>query len=213
MLIDLHVHSRVSPCSRLSLNDILVHATGRGLDGICITDHHSMQALEQITPGLQSNGLRVFVGQEYSTDDGDFLIFGAPEALPQGMSARVLLAAVAGMGAAAVAAHPLRPQRSTSEFVVRERLCRIVESVNGRNSASANLGMEKWRRRYDLIECAGSDAHTLEELGKTRTRFQIPIDTTADLVHALNSGLCSPWPVVPSPVLNPIVSSPVAQQP
>ena len=73
--------------------------------------------------------------------------------------------------------------------------------------------MDQWRRRYDLIECAGSDAHTLEELGRIRTRFEVPINSTDELVRALNAGLCSPWPLVPSPVaLSPIAPSPVARQ-
>jgi len=193
MLIDLHVHTHFSSCGRLSLPEILEHAGQRGLDGVCITDHHSVQALERITPGLQPNGLRLFVGQEYSSDHGDFLIFGPSAALPQGLTVQALLAAVARIGGAAVAAHPFRPQRPTSEFIVRDKLCRIVESVNGRNNAAANQSITQWRRQYDLIECAGSDAHTLEELGKAKTRFHIPIDSTADLVYALNRGLCAPY--------------------
>jgi predicted metal-dependent phosphoesterase TrpH len=192
MLIDLHVHTRISACSRLRLDEILKHAAGRGLDGVCITDHHSVQALAQITPGLQPNGLRLFVGQEYSTDHGDFLIFGLRDALPPGLGAKALLAAVAAQGGAAVAAHPFRPQRPISDFIIHDGLCRIVESINGRNSAAANQGMAAWRRRYDLIECAGSDAHSLEELGKVKTRFHCAIDSTADLVQALNRGQCAP---------------------
>lgn len=192
MLIDIHVHTRYSACSRLLMEEILEHAAGRGLDGVCITDHHSMQALERITPGLQSNGLRLFVGQEYTTTQGDFLIFGPLTALAPGMTARELLTAVARTGGAAVAAHPFRPQRPIAESVVREKLCRIVESINGRNSAADNQKLIRWRQKYDLIECAGSDAHSLEELGKVKTRFLTPIDSTTDLVRALNNGLCSP---------------------
>ena len=152
-----------------------------------------MQVLGQITPGLQPNGLRLFVGQEYSSSHGDFLIFGPRSAFPQGLTAQALLAAVAQSGGAAVAAHPFRPQCPTSEFIVRDKLCRIVESVNGRNSPAANQDISQWLRRYDLIECAGSDAHTLEELGKVKTRFLVPIHSTTDLVNALNKGLCAPY--------------------
>ena len=192
MLIDIHVHTCISACSRLELDEILEHAANFGLDGVCITDHHSVQALERITPGLQPNGLRLFVGQEYSSDDGDFLIFGPLTSLPEGLSAQALLSTVAHQGGAAVAAHPFRPRRPLSEFVIRDGLCRIVESINGRDSAAANQGIEQWRRKYDLIECGGSDAHTLAELGKVKTRFHVPINTTNQLVRALNSGLCSP---------------------
>ncbi len=193
MLIDLHVHTQFSACSRLSLDEILEHAADRGLDGVCLTDHHSVQALGQITPGLQPNGLRLFVGQEYSSDHGDFLIFGPQTALAPGLTAQALLSSVANAGGAAVAAHPFRPQCPIPEFIVREKLCRIVESVNGRNSLAANHSVAQWLRRYDLIECAGSDAHTLEELGKAKTRFHLPIDSTTDLVNALNKGLCAPY--------------------
>lgn len=192
MLIDLHVHTCASPCSRLPLDEIISNAAACGLNGVCITDHHSVDALRHIVPGKQSNGLQVFVGQEYSTRHGDFLIFGPQAPLPAGLSAEQLMADVARQNGIAVAAHPFRPQRAVSEFIIRKGLCRIVESVNGRNSPAANHDVEQWRRRYNLVECAGSDAHTLEELGKAKTRFQVPIHTTDDLIHALKKGLCIP---------------------
>ena len=193
MFFDLHVHSDISPCSNLPLDQILENAGKRGLDGVCITDHHSVLARRQIKEGLQTNGLRVFVGMEYHTADGDFLLFGAPDDLPEGIDAPRLLRSVAQAGGAVVAAHPFRRARPVSESVIRNNLCRIVESVNGRNSDSENQQVALWRRRYDLVECAGSDAHTLAELGKLKTRFTVPINTMADLVHALNRGFCAPY--------------------
>lgn len=192
MLIDLHVHTCASTCSQLPLDKIISNAAARGLNGVCITDHHSVDALHHIVPGRQSNGLQVFVGQEYSTRHGDFLIFGPQSPLPTGLTVKQLMANVAQQNGVAVAAHPFRPQRAVSEFIIREGLCRIVESVNGRNSAVANCKVKQWRRRYNLIECAGSDAHTIEELGRAKTRFTIPIHTTDDLIHALKNGLCAP---------------------
>jgi len=52
--------------------------------------------------------------------------------------------------------------------------------------------VDAWRQKYTFVECAGSDAHSLEELGKIKTRFQVPLNTPADLVLALNKGLCAP---------------------
>ena len=192
MLIDIHVHTSASPCSRLRLDEIMEHAAGHDLDGVCITDHHSVQAMHRIDPGPQPNGLRIFIGEEYTTDQGDFLIFGPERALPPGLAAPELLSLVDHLGGAAVAAHPFRPGRSVSESIVRTGLCRIVESVNGRNSDAANRQIGLWRSQYPLIECAGSDAHSLEELGKTKTRFRTRIDSTADLVRALKNGHCAP---------------------
>ena len=76
MLIDIHVHSTVSMCSSLSPADIIENGRACGLDGVCITDHDSTAVLSQIEEGFQSNGLLVLVGMEYTTPQGDFLVFG-----------------------------------------------------------------------------------------------------------------------------------------
>ncbi len=192
MLIDLHVHSQYSGCSRLTVDEIMRHARGKGLDGVCITDHHSEQARELIPERPLDDGLRVFVGQEYETGEGDFLVFCPGVELPANLSAEQLLAAVRSAAGAAIAAHPLRAGRPTAEFIVQQGLCGIVESVNGRNTPAENQRLDAWRRKYRLIECGGSDAHSLEELGKAKTRFHVPVNTTADLIRALNQGLCAP---------------------
>lgn len=192
MLFDLHVHTRLSTCSELSLDEIITHAPQLGLDGVCITDHHSFQARQQLASKTIPDELCIIVGTEYRTPDGDFLVFGPWAHLPSGLSARQLLAEVADQGGGAVAAHPFRRQAPVSEFVVQEGLCRTVESINGRNSRDENQQLKKWRKAYNVVECAGSDAHSLPELGKSVTRFDIPIHSDADLIYALNNGLCTP---------------------
>lgn len=192
MYFDLHVHSVFSSCSRLETRDILTHAKERGLSGVCITDHHSMSAAQEIREGVQKNGLCVIFGMEYSTSDGDFLIFGPFEEIDPGFSAPNLLRHVHAAGGAAVAAHPFRAARPVSEEVLRDGFCHIAERVNGRNSAWENHQAEEWFRRYSLIGCGGSDAHSLEELGKAGTFFSCPIRSRAELISALKQGKCRP---------------------
>ncbi len=192
MLIDLHVHSSASPCSNLGLDDILQHAAGRGLDGVAVTDHHCLEVLNTVDPGRQPNGLFLFVGQEYQTEEGDFLVFGPTAPMDPDLAARQLLDAVADAGGVAIAAHPLRQARPTAEYLLRHKMCSIVESINGRNQPWENRGAGRWQARYDLTACGGSDAHSLEELGRAATRFHDPVHTTADLIHALRQGRCEP---------------------
>ena len=71
-------------------------------------------------------------------------------------------------------------------------LCEIVESMNGRNTVLENQQVEGWTSRYALSQCGGSDAHALEELGNSLTRFSVPVRSRNDLIKALNSGLCRP---------------------
>jgi predicted metal-dependent phosphoesterase TrpH len=192
MLIDMHVHTTVSPCSRLTLEDILTHSRRRGLDGVCITDHGSMAAARILREGRQPDGLYVFFGLEYATPEGDFLIIGPFDELAPHLSARRLLDRVAAAGGVAIAAHPFRGGRPVREDLIREGRCRIVESLNGRNKAVENRAVDGWRRRYDFTECAGSDAHCLAELGRVRTRFGQRVETRGQLVRALQRGVCAP---------------------
>jgi len=194
MLYDLHVHSSISPCSNLSLHDIVHQAQEKGLDGVCITDHDTMAAGQLVTEGVQDNGLVVIIGQEYTTRQGDFLLFGPYQDLPLGLRAEKLLEHVQATGGAAVGAHPFRKGRSVDSVLIRSGLCRIIEQENGRNSALENTQTQAWIARYPLIPVAGSDAHSLEELGRFPLRFPSPIHSRMDLISALNSGQGIPVP-------------------
>jgi hypothetical protein len=189
MILDMHVHSSLSPCSRLHPLDILRSARSRGLDGVCITDHHSMEAQTMIREGVQADGLCVIIGQEYSTLEGDFLLFGSYEALPRGLDARGLLRHVRETGGAAVAAHPFRAGRGTASWVLESGSCLYAEGENGRNSVQENRTAREWLSRCGLAALAGSDAHRLRELGGVATRFEYPIRSRLELIHALK-GQC-----------------------
>jgi predicted metal-dependent phosphoesterase TrpH len=192
MLFDLHVHTVLSPCSNINIEQIVLRAKEHGLDGVCITDHHTMDIRHLLTEGIQKNGLCVLFGMEYSTPQGDFLLFGPFEDLAPNLDADLLLSAVRDHGGAAVAAHPFRKARPTDERLVRNGLCHAVECVNGRNTSHENSAVEQWIQRYRLTQCGGSDAHTLDELGTFATRMLNPIQTRADLIQALRGGLCRP---------------------
>ena len=191
MLIDLHVHSAISPCSRLSVRDIIEKGRACGLDGVCITDHDTMAVLAQITEGFQSDGLLVLVGQEYTTPQGDFLVFGDVEGLAPNMSGRELLSAVEGVGGAAIAAHPFRGWRP-ADVSVLEHSRPVIEVENGRNAEPENVMAAALARKLDLVSVAGSDAHSLNELGRFPTHFTAPVRSRADLVRALREGRCTP---------------------
>ncbi len=192
MKIDLHVHTIISPCSKLSIDDILDRAMAKGLDGVCITDHNSMAARHWIREGVRAGGLCVLFGMEYDTGTGDYLIFGPFEDISPGMTDIQLLETVRGAGGAAVAAHPLRAGRPAREQVFREGLCHVAETLNGRNTPVENFETRRLCREYGLIRTGGSDAHAPEELGRHATRFHMPIQSRSDLIFALNHGLCHP---------------------
>jgi predicted metal-dependent phosphoesterase TrpH len=192
MIFDIHVHTSISACSSIHPDELIGHARNLGLDGICITDHETLDVTKYITEGLQSNGLLVIIGMEYETTDGDFLIFGPYEDLKSGLDAVSLLTHIRQTGGAAIGAHPFREDRPLNENLIKDNYCTIIESANGRNNGEDDKKLSLWRNKYSLFEVGGSDAHSLKELGRTSTRFTIPITSRSDLIQALHEGLCSP---------------------
>ncbi len=192
MLFDIHIHTNLSPCSVLGTDTLLESAALAGIDGICVTDHQTMNIRHHLTEGRQENGLTVIFGMEYTTADGDFLIFGPYEELPKNMAADDLLIHVRNTGGVAVAAHPFRKIRPVSEHPIAAGLCPAMESVNGRNTVIENLQASQWRNRYHLVETGGSDAHSPAEVGRVVTRFETPIHNRQDLIDAIRDGRCRP---------------------
>lgn len=192
MNFDFHVHTTLSSCSQLALDDIVSQARQRGLDGVCITDHDTMAVRHQIREGIQDNGLCLIFGMEYATRDGDFLLFGPYEELTLGLSAQQLLEHVQHTAGVAVAAHPFRRCRATSEHLIEKELCHIVEGVNGRNSNEENLPVANWQKRYAIKQVGGSDAHTLAELGRVPTQLTKRVTSRDEFVQALRHGNFKP---------------------
>lgn len=198
MLIDLHVHTAISPCSVLAIETVLEVSRQRGMDGVCLTDHDTMAAARHVREGVQDDGFVVIVGMEYTTPQGDFLIFGPFEDIAPGMDAEDLLPFVHGQGGAAVGAHPYRGWRPAEESLFEQGACAVVEGVNGRNAAPENLRAQALARKLGLSMTGGSDAHRIDELAKFPTRFPERIESRDDLVRALLAGRCQPaWLIEP----------------
>ena len=138
MLFDVHVHTTHSSCSALAIEEILLNARSRGVDGVCITDHNTMNVRNDIVEGIQDDGLCVIIGMEYDTPDGDFLLFGPIEDLRPGLDAEEVLHIVSERGGVSIAAHPFRQDRPVAESVMQKGLCRVIEGINGRNSEFEN---------------------------------------------------------------------------
>lgn len=192
MRFDLHVHSAISPCSRLQPDEIIATAGQRGLAGICITDHDTMAVRNYLREGIQENGLCVIFGMEYTTSQGDFLLFGPFEGLRPGLDATEILCHVEAVGGVAVAAHPFRKNRATAECLIDMGLCGIVEGINGRNQPNENHSVSLWTKRYGVKTVGGSDAHTPMEIGRMVTRFSSAIQSRNQLIAALKGDDFSP---------------------
>lgn len=68
-LVDLHIHSLLSPCGSLEMSPVVIvdKAVKAGLDAIALTDHNSLRQLRETARYGATRGLKVFIGVEITT--------------------------------------------------------------------------------------------------------------------------------------------------
>ncbi|WP_428559662.1 MAG: PHP-associated domain-containing protein [Solidesulfovibrio sp. DCME] len=188
MRFDLHVHTELSPCSRLTVAQIRRQARLLGLDGVCLTDHDTMAAAHLVREGLQDDGLCLIIGLEYATAEGDILLFGPLEDLPPGLSARRVIGLARSLGGVAIAAHPFRTWRPAGPGILDHPGLSGLEVRNGRNRPEENAAAARFAAERNLPALAGSDAHSLDELGRMPLEVDAVVRGRADFVAALLAG-------------------------
>lgn len=194
MIIDIHVHTaEFSGDSELNVEAALGRARDMGMGGICLTDHESMGHAPARRELERRFGLKVFVGAEILTRQGDLLVFGLdslPGPLPE---AGDLIASVEALGGVAVSAHPFRDNgRGMGKRMGDYPLLHGVEAFNGNTDHGANMEALLASRVLDLPVLAGSDAHFLSRLGVFATRFPDSVRDMTDLTEAIRVGEVEP---------------------
>lgn len=188
MLIDLHCHTRpLSACSALTIDVLIEAALAMGLDGVCLTEHDRAWDARELEQVRAISPLSVFSAVELTTDLGHVLAFGLPGPDCFSPVARDVFEAAISSGALLYLAHPardglLKVTRETVEYFAS------VESQNGSDSKLQNLAASGLARGFRLPGVAGSDAHTIDEVGRAATRFNAPIRSDRELLDALRSG-------------------------
>jgi predicted metal-dependent phosphoesterase TrpH len=192
MIIDMHIHTRFSPCSGMRIKHLVGKAKERGLNGICITDHDTTASLTAFQNIYNETGICIIVGLEYTTQEGDFLVFCPTKYFSMGMGAEDLLQWAEKEGAIVIPAHPFRKSRPADPAILKS--FNIIERLNGRNHPSENEACKAWLKQYGngTRTVGGSDAHTPDEIGRVVTVFEKDICSIEDLIRELRSGHYSP---------------------
>lgn len=184
----MHIHTRFSPCSIIRVKQLSGEIRRSGIDGLCITDHHTAAARGSVTSLSNTGGITIIVGIEYSTDQGDFLVFGPIDTIPRDLDALHLLRWVEKEGGVVIPAHPFRASRPADPTIL-DRFD-IIEVLNGRNRTRENDLCREWigARGNNKKVIGGSDAHTPEEIGNVVTVFKKNIYSCEDLIRELRDG-------------------------
>jgi predicted metal-dependent phosphoesterase TrpH len=200
MRIDLHIHtSPRSACSHLGLEALIQEAGRLKLDGICLTEHQVVWTPEEADNLALEAGIKIFRGNEFTTNQGDILVFGFDKDIKELLTIQELRDAVKGTDGFMIAAHPFRgfktfgigQLRMTVEQACRRKVFEFVDAVeigNGKLSDDENEMARRVAEKLGLPGTGGSDAHRVDEIGKWITVFENAIRSERVLVEELQAG-------------------------
>lgn len=194
MWIDMHMHEKTfSPDSFLSLEEIVNAAKGRGLDGICITDHDSIGLREYAEQYSKETGFPIFVGVEYYSLEGDIVAFGIDKLPEDRIDAQTFVDYVKKNGGICFSAHPFRNNnRGLKENLDWIRGLDGVEVLNGSTDREANNRAYEYAKRLGLQTVASSDCHTLDKIGCYATFFPERISCVKEMIKAFQEQVLRP---------------------
>lgn len=186
--LDLHVHTCYSCDATTTLKEVLTQSRKRGLDGVAITDHDTVEGARKLA---RSDEIVVIPGVEVSSLQGHILGLNITRPIPLGLDVRETIRRIHDAGGVAVAAHP-------SVFYKRMmgRVASNFDAIEVINASAFPFSLSTYLNRrlasgLDLAQTAGSDAHYVSEIGFAYTLVDAD-EEVDEIVQAIKRGATVP---------------------
>jgi predicted metal-dependent phosphoesterase TrpH len=189
---DFHVHTRYSMDCEMELEDIIKRCQKMEIGCVAITDHGTVEGalkMQEIAP------FKVIAGEEVLTDSGEIMGLFLKETVPSNISVDEAISRIKDQGGLVCLPHPFDPLRGlTMDLEEVDKLAPRVDIVEVFNARSpTNSPAEKaldYVLRHEIPGTAGSDSHTLGEIGRTFVEID-DFDTPDQLLEVLRHGTIS----------------------
>ena len=200
MRIDMHLHTRQSFDCLSEPIAVLETAIERGLDRICITDHNEIDTALWMKERYPD---RIIVGEEVKTAEGvDVIGLYLTERIPKGTPAVETCDRIHDQNGVVYVPHPYARGKGGGGRLL-PTIAAQIDAIEGFNARLHNPEMNEravaYARDAGLPLGAGSDAHTLAEIGRAYVTLRAFDDDPRSLLAALRQGTIggdtSPWSV------------------
>jgi len=169
MKIDLHIHTKNSSCSNLTIKQIIKKAKEKGIGCIAITDHNILTKIPE------QNEIIIIPGEEISSSEGHIIALNIKEEIPPNLSALETIKKIREQGGFVILPHPLDKRRNGVLAKCNPNIAKeadAIEIINGRSINRHNKTAQKFAKENDIISIAGSDSHFTDEIGKVYTEIK-----------------------------------------
>ncbi len=186
---DLHVHTCYSMDCRTPLELVIARCLKAGINCLAIADHNTIAGalkLKEMAP------FKVIVAEEILTSAGELMALFLTEEVPKGLSPEETIARIRGQGGLVGIPHPFgRSPRQNFSKLLSEGILPQVDIIEVFNSRTLfpSSSAKAWRlvRAHGLAASAGSDAHTVGEIG--RAYVEMPeFNGPDDFLNCLSQG-------------------------
>jgi hypothetical protein len=166
--VDCHLHTMASGDSNLTMEELADRAQATGLDVVFVTDHNVTEAAMAATQ--RDLGVRIIVGEEIRTPDGDVIGLFLTERVPYVLPLAEVTARIRAQSGLVYVPHPFDLIRSSTGRVLPD-LCQagdvdVIEVFNAKiEDPALNDQAAELARAYGLPGGAGSDAHDVAGVG------------------------------------------------
>ena len=166
MRMDVHLHTHGSWDCLSDPEAVLERARGAGIDRIAITDHNALGVALDMAARYPEE---VIAGEEVKTAEGvDVIGLYLSRAIPKGTPAEQTCRLIREQGGIVYLPHPYAAGKGGSGHLAETLAPHldVVEVFNARlRSRERNEKGRRLSRRHGLLQGAGSDAHSLGEIG------------------------------------------------
>jgi predicted metal-dependent phosphoesterase TrpH len=166
--VDCHLHTAASGDAWTTLDQLAGRAGPEGLDVVCITDHNVTEAA--VAASGRDLGIRIVVGEEIRTPDGDVIGLFLTERIPYVLPLAEVVSRIRVQGGLVYVPHPFDQGRSSLGPVL-PGLCAaggadIIEVFNAKiDDRRLNERAGQLAAQFGLPGGAGSDAHDPPGIG------------------------------------------------
>jgi len=170
--VEFHCHTVYSGDSSNRVDALIQVAQERGIERLAITDHNTIEGAlkaKALAPEL------VIVGEEVLTERGELIAYYVKEEVPKGLTVGETLRRLKAQGAFISIPHPFDLRRHGWPL---EELIELLPEVDALEVFNARCLRKVYNdralafaRKQGMPMLAGSDAHSLVELGLAVTRL------------------------------------------
>ena len=201
MFIDLHLYTDKFSELRLSPSGAIKNAIAKGLDGVVLVEKNKLWKAEEISALRKESDIpdsfKIFTGQEVECPEGDILVIGSNEELPNQLTSLELKQKVRNQGACSIYIPKKMNINSELSFLhnIKKNLLSnfsIFDSVEIYNN---NLNKKLLREYNDFAQkkgvfaVGGSSSH---QSALYATKFFNDMETEKDIANAIRNGKVSP---------------------